>query len=117
VSTSVSLGYSDFEHMLSEQDLKALHGDPRFEQLVLDVRERATAVAQKIIRFAGEGKRGTSASCFRLKFGPPDNSSVKVGNAQLIGSPFGLRLEVHGLAGGLLSVIDRCLGSRLLARN
>jgi len=44
---AVSLGYSDSEHMLSDQDLKSLHGDPRFEQLVLDARERATAVAPK----------------------------------------------------------------------
>lgn len=44
---AVSLGYSDSEHILSDQDLKSLHGDPRFEQLVLDAKERATAAAPK----------------------------------------------------------------------
>jgi tetratricopeptide (TPR) repeat protein len=42
---AVSLGFSDSEHMYSDQDLKSLHGDPRFEQLVLDARQRATAAA------------------------------------------------------------------------
>jgi len=42
---AVSLGYSDSEHMFSDQDLKSLHGDPRFEQLVLDARQRATTAA------------------------------------------------------------------------
>jgi hypothetical protein len=42
---AVRLGFSDSEHMSSDQDLKSLHGDPRFEQLVLDARQRATAAA------------------------------------------------------------------------
>jgi eukaryotic-like serine/threonine-protein kinase len=42
---AVTLGFSDSEHMSSDQDLKSLHGDPRFEQLVLDARQRATAAA------------------------------------------------------------------------
>lgn len=44
---SIALGYSDADHLQSDDDLKPLRGDPRFVALVSEARKRSPASPQK----------------------------------------------------------------------